>query len=896
MRAVGRSVGSDDMALNALGLGLEIGWHDRGAIPGLQKLGAEYQRAQQIVGDGSRNMGAQVDGLNSALGDLAAGAATVGIGVGIAAAPFALATQMAGPFQDALAQLRAISGATAEQMGALGDAAINAGIATQFDPTQAALALSDLAAAGFNVNESLSLLSPTLNLAAGSLGQLSPSDAAGLASQAMKAFGVEVQDAGMAVDQMLASVNVFALAAKDLPLALGTAARGAGTLNQSLDETLVTLGLVKNVVPGVERASTAVSTAMEKMADPKVQKALKGLGVEAVDSAGNFRPFLDIVGDMIPGLEKMTAAKRSAFLIDTFGTEALTGFNAIMGQVTKGIPGANGQILKGADAVAYLRDQFKNAGGTAEKFSQELLKDLPGQIRLLKGSLSTLGVVVGQALAQAFQPAVKGAVEWINKLIVFFREMPAPMQVAIARIVAITTAFIGATIALQGLRQMVGPALMFLKTAIAGLGGTGIAIIAGLVLAIVGFKAAIDANLGGIGDAFRSVVAKVSLAYNALTQLFTQGGFSGAVRKAFESAENDGVRAFAIQVYLWVNRIGNFLSNLGKGFSAVIDQASPTFDRFVAALGRMAEAFGMSLDGPKKAGSAFDTFGRVGVRVGTAIANALVLVVDYLTTVINYWAGVKSSISSSEFIKPLSAAFNLLGESISTIMTALGSFNVTLSSTGTAAGSIGSLIGNVLVFFIRSAANVVQSLAVMFANLATAFSGAVNLIVGLLTGNWSRAWLGAKQIVFAVISGIVDTFGGLIQFVANGLDALSKLGGNTTNYAQGVADWRTSVREGMAESFGVDQAGQAAATTPAAPMTAQSAISVPPAAMSGGIASDAGLGTVAKTLAAAIEKINPRTGAAQPLYVMIDGQVVATAVAGANDDNASRSFTPQVPE
>ncbi|WP_415841929.1 hypothetical protein, partial [Myxococcus xanthus] len=43
--------------------------------------------------------------------------------------------------------------------------------------------------------------------------------------------------------------------ANELPLALGTAARGAQALNQSLPETLIALGLVKNVVPGVERAS-----------------------------------------------------------------------------------------------------------------------------------------------------------------------------------------------------------------------------------------------------------------------------------------------------------------------------------------------------------------------------------------------------------------------------------------------------------------------------------------------------------------------------------------------------------------------------------------------------------------------------------------------------------------
>ncbi len=85
----------------------------------------------------------------------------------------------------------------------------------------------------------------------------------------MKAFGLSVDEAAISVDRMLQAVNVFALNANELPLALGTASRGAQALHQSLSETLITLGLVKNVIPGVERASTAVAVAMERMADPR---------------------------------------------------------------------------------------------------------------------------------------------------------------------------------------------------------------------------------------------------------------------------------------------------------------------------------------------------------------------------------------------------------------------------------------------------------------------------------------------------------------------------------------------------------------------------------------------------------------------------------------------------
>jgi TP901 family phage tail tape measure protein len=250
----------------------------------------------------------------------------------------------------------------------------------------------------------MKLLIPVLDLAGGSLGELTPAQAAGLASQALKAFGLSADEAGVSVDRMLQAVNVFALNASELPQALGIASRGAQALHQSMSETLISLGLVKNIIPGVERASTGVAVAMERMADPKTQTALKGLGVSVVDSGGHFRGFLDVLGDMVPALGKMTDAKRSAFLIDTFGAHALGSLQAILTQVTTGIKTNAGETVKGADAIAYLRKQFDEAGGTAASFRDKMLDTFAGQKQLMAGSLETLAIVLGEPFAQVFKP------------------------------------------------------------------------------------------------------------------------------------------------------------------------------------------------------------------------------------------------------------------------------------------------------------------------------------------------------------------------------------------------------------------------------------------------------------------------------------------------------------
>jgi len=305
-----------------------------------------------------------------------------------------------------------VSGATKDELALPKDAAIDAGIATQFSPTKATVGLKELAQAGFNAQDSMKLLIPVLDLAGGSIGaQLGPGCRARVAGA--QAFGQSADDAGMAVDPMLQAVYVFALNASELPLALGISSCGAQALHQSMSETLISLGLVKNIIPTVERASTGLAVAMERLADPKTQTALKGIGVAVTDNKGQFRSFLDVLGDMAPELDKMTDAKRSAFLIDTFGAHALGSVQAILTQVTNGIKTNTGVTLKGSDAIAYLRQQFENAGGTAAAFRDKMLDTFIALfVAIISSAVSIVSGVIGAVMAvfSALADVVAGVV------------------------------------------------------------------------------------------------------------------------------------------------------------------------------------------------------------------------------------------------------------------------------------------------------------------------------------------------------------------------------------------------------------------------------------------------------------------------------------------------------
>ncbi len=888
------------MALNNLGLGFVFTARDlaSGAISNLER---NFTSLDRRVGLGTENIQSAFQQLGVGLAVFTAGAATVG-------AAFSLANA-AGRFEQSIAAVAAVSGATAAELEQLRGAAIDAGIATQFSPTEATMGLRELAQAGFNAQESMQLLIPVLDLAAGSLGELSPQQAAGLASQAMKAFGISTDQASISVDRMLQAVNVFALNASELPMALGTASRGAQALHQSLSETLIALGLVKNVIPGVERASTATAVAMERLADPQVQQRLRGIGVAVVDSQGGFRAFLDVLGDMAPALDRMSESQRSAFLLQAFGREALGGVNAILTQVTSGIRTNTGETVRGAQAIAYLRDQFENAGGTAARFREQMLNTFEGQKRLLAGSLETLAIVAGEPFAQVFRPLVTIVVDVVNAVLGVFRQLPAPVKRAFAAFVVgagAVVAMVGAVIAAKA-----GIALLIIGLKAAGItiGGLlatilpAVLIFGVLALAVAGFVVAFRNNVGGIADFFQGVGARISLAFRGLTQLFDQGGFSGAVRDELNRAENQGLKDFLINVFLWVNRIRNFFAGIATGFSAGIEAARPTIDAFLNALRRLGTALGFlsERDDAGTASSRFREFGLTGERVGRVLATVFELIVQAMTAVVEVAEGVAQGwewISAGGSV--LWSALSQLGSKIQEVINYMfGSTSATQQN-----GSAWTALGNVIAFVIGwiisaigvlvsivSAAVAVISAAIqivmsVFSGLADVITGVVFIIGGIFTGSWSDIWMGMKLVAFGVVDAIIGVVLELAGAIAGVVDALTGLFGEGTHWQQGIRDFRDSLRADMAEGMGVQDL---TFTRPTRPGTAS-----PGAPASDAMSSMPAVAAMTPAIPASFPMTPAAPPASPPITVnlQVDGTTLATAVHRADRDSATRSFSP----
>ncbi|HEU4406554.1 MAG TPA: phage tail tape measure protein [Polyangiaceae bacterium] len=898
--------------LNNLGLGFVFTAKDF-ASGKIQQLERSFLSLDKKVGLGT-------DSIKGSFRELGLGTALFAAGAAGVVGAFTLADK-ASAFEQSVAAVAAVSGATATELAALKEAALDAGIATQFSPTEATVGLKELAQAGFHATESIQLLLPVLDLAAGSLGELSPAQAAGLASQAMKAFGVSAADAGVAVDRMLQAVNVFALNASELPQALGIASRGAQALHQNLSETLVALGLVKNVIPGVERASTGVAVAMERMADPKVQAALKGLGVEVVDGAGHFRAFLDVVGDLVPALGQMTDAKRSAFLIDTFGAHALGSLQAILTQVTDGIRTSAGATVKGADAIAYLRTQFEQAGGTAASFRDKMLDTFAGQRQLLRGSLETLAILLGEPFAQVFKPVVAGVVGGLNVLLKTLRALPLPVKRAFAGFFVAASAvlaLVGGVVAAKATVALLALGLKAVGVTLGGVVSTllpAIAVVALLGVAVAGLYVAFERNVGGIADAARRAGERVTLAFRALVELFEGGGFSGAVREELGRAENAGLKRFVVAAYMLAFRLGRVWDGVKEGFVSALEGARPVFDDLREAFAELSDALGDAL-GALVGGAAslpsapYLSFGQ---RVGGALATVATALVRLAAAGARLATGFVGGLRAMGAV--VGPAFDAIGQAFERLRLAWARL------TGAADAGAGAAAASTAPW--RALGELLGGLAsVVVTVLGFALAGALDLLTLLVRAVDAvrGAFTGTGAALAGAASAVGEAFGAMGRAIGNAatavLSAFGRIGEGARAALAGVQGAFASVARGIDEAVASARgaAGRMLSAVPDAllpgPLVALkqasasgAATPLPPAATL-----PAGARLTALAAAPAVAEASGRAqataappnaatappGPERPLVVQVqvDGETIARAAAKASAESASRSFSP----
>ncbi|MBL4772011.1 MAG: phage tail tape measure protein, partial [Planctomycetes bacterium] len=145
-------------------------------------------------------------------------------------------------FEKAMNRVRALSGATGEDLKALREQALLLGRTTVHSASEAATAQGLLAQAGFNTQEMLSTLPGVLNLA--SAGQIELASAANISANVLRGYNLEATQSGMVADVLAKAQASANVTIEELGEAFKMAGPLASAAGLDFNETAAALALV----------------------------------------------------------------------------------------------------------------------------------------------------------------------------------------------------------------------------------------------------------------------------------------------------------------------------------------------------------------------------------------------------------------------------------------------------------------------------------------------------------------------------------------------------------------------------------------------------------------------------------------------------------------------------
>lgn len=332
---------------------------------------SEFQRQLKGVKGGAKGLGDQLIGVGTALTKrvtaplmgMAAAAVIVGSG-----------------FQASMSNVKATTGATADEMETLTATARHWGRESQFSASQVADAMYFLGLASWDTTQIIDGLPGVLNLAASA--GLTLGESADIMSNAITGFGLEAADAGRMAD-VLATANKNANTdVRQLGAAFKYVAPIAGMLGFTVEDTAAAIGLMANAGIAGSQAGTSLRRAILDLSDPTEQTAdeMHRLGIEMFNADGTAKPLSDVMRTLRDRLGGMTQAQQMASASTLFSTTSLAGMMSI--------------INASDDDFNNLITNLGDAEGSAEKFAAIMQDNLRGQLNALRSRLEDIGITI----------------------------------------------------------------------------------------------------------------------------------------------------------------------------------------------------------------------------------------------------------------------------------------------------------------------------------------------------------------------------------------------------------------------------------------------------------------------------------------------------------------------
>jgi TP901 family phage tail tape measure protein len=388
-------------------------------------------------------------------------------GIGLAAVGgIAAAVATAANFEQSMARVAAVSGASASEFQALEQAALDAGATTAFSASQAADALGYLAMAGFDAKEQVAALPNVLNLA--SAAQMDLASSADIVSNIMTGFGLTAEQTDKATDVLTKTMTTANTDLHQLGEAMKYVAPVAAGVGWSIEESAAAIAKMSDAGIQGSQAGTALRASILSLASPvgQTEKAIEGLGLKLKDTEGNLLPLPELIGEVSAKMEGMSDTEKTAYASMLVGREAASGFVTLINQ--------------GEDALSDYTETLENSAGTAERVAQVQNDTVNGAFKEFLSALEGAAIGIGKEFLPEVKELIKagtGIVRWVANLnprmIEFALKMAAGASAVGLTVMAVNKLKIAIPLLMRSVQLSMGP-IGWLSL---GLGAVGAALI-----------------------------------------------------------------------------------------------------------------------------------------------------------------------------------------------------------------------------------------------------------------------------------------------------------------------------------------------------------------------------------------------------------------------------------
>lgn len=693
---------------------------------------------------------------------------------------------------------------------------------------------------------------------------------------ALNAYGMDMSHATEFSDAMFTAMKNGNTTVQDLAGSIGRVTASTSNLGVSFDETMSAISVMTNKGVGASEAVSGLQEALMNVVHPSAQAAAEAarLGIKFNQTELRAKGLQGFMKE-ITSSAKFNANSMSQLFTSAMGANAaiqitsgsMEAFNATMGEMSKkqGATTAGFDIM--SETSAFQKKQFDALVNTAL-------------------------ILIGDGIEPLKASVMKAA----NVMITWFTKLSKPvirMVTYFAAGTAAVLAFLGGAI---GVGLAIGGLVVAAKAIAVGLGLAviGLVAFAAAMAPIIGLAVTVyeiwTNNIGGVATSVKAWLGTIVLAFKAVGQAISEGGFSGAVLEELNKAENSGVKQFAINVFMWFARIKNFALGVWEGFQSGLGRVSPIIEKIVNAFHRLWARFAPVQEAVGSARSTFESFGKAGGTTGDFLATIVEKISTGILGMINF---IDGAVEAYQKMKPaLSAAWDA-------IKGIIGAFGVLFSAQSTGSGSaqdtadlwrtIGNVIGVVATVMVGTLVtafqlvggivqwvmSIVGAMQDLFQGMANGLVIGVELIYALMTGKWGEAFKFAQEFVENWATTVLKMLASIVGGAAGMVDALGKVFGKDIGLKAKV--------EGIASPL----AGPAAALSApgvASPVAASANLTsgAPGVAAAGPLAPQA--------VNAPVVVPAPTLNATLKSTIQLDGRVVAEVNKKVGQEESSRGY------